>query len=53
MTAQDFATEFLIKHPELQSEVHDLLQLYFDEVEQGESESNEREIFINACNQLL
>jgi len=51
--AQEFAKEFLGKNPELKDEVNDMFQLMQDEIEAGESEQNELDLFIGACKDLL
>ena len=51
--ALKFRKEFLTKHPELEEQVDDYLQLMFDEVEEGGSIQNEMDHFITACEQLL
>ena len=51
--ALKFRKEFLIKHPELESQVDDHLQLMFDGVDEGGSIQNEMDQFITSCEQLL
>lgn len=52
-TATDFATNFVKNHPEHFDEVTDLFDLMKDEINGGESETNEVELFIGACEDLL
>ena len=52
-TAKDFATNFVKKHPEHKEEVLGLFDLMKDEINGGESETNEVELFIGACEDLL
>ena len=51
--AIEFKNSFLEKHPEKKEEVNDFFQLMQDEIEQGESEPHEIELFIGACEDLL
>ncbi|MEY2869824.1 MAG: hypothetical protein RIR01_2326 [Bacteroidota bacterium] len=51
--ALKFRKEFLTKHPELEEQVDDHLQLMFDGVDEGGSIQNETDQFITACEQLL
>jgi len=51
--ATDFANEFVKEHPEHNDEVLDLFDLMKDEIEAGESQENEIQLFIGACKDLL
>jgi hypothetical protein len=51
--ARDFGMRFLTNHPEHKEEVSGLYQLMKDEIEEGESVTNEVELFIGACEDLL
>jgi hypothetical protein len=51
--AIDFAKEFTDKHPEHIDEVRDMFDLMKDEIEAGESQENEINLFIGACEDLL
>lgn len=51
--AIQFKKEFIASHPLLKEEVNDYFQLMCDEIEEGGSTSNEVQIFISACNDLL
>lgn len=51
--AKDFAKEFTEKHPEHIDEVNDMFDLMKDEIEAGESQENEIQLFIGACEDLL
>ena len=51
--AKDFANDFLKKHPEHKEEVLDYFDLMKDEIEAGESQENEINLFIGACEDLL
>jgi hypothetical protein len=48
-----YRREFLIERPDLQEQVDDLLQLMFDEIEQGGSTDHEIDLFISSCDDLL
>ena len=47
-----FKTEFIQDHPQHKEEVEDLFILMMDQIESGESEVNELQLFINDCNDL-
>lgn len=51
--AIDFRKEFLLEHPELETDVNDLLELMFSEIEEGGSVQNEIDHFIAGCKDLL
>lgn len=51
--ALNYRREFLIERPDLQEQVDDLLQLMFDEIEEGGSVENEIDHFIAGCDDLL
>lgn len=51
--ALNYRREFLIERPDLEDQVDDLLQLMFDEIEEGGSVENEIDHFIAACDDLL
>jgi hypothetical protein len=51
--AVDFGNEFIKKHPQHKSEVHDFFQLMKDEIEEGGSTEHEIDLFIGACEDLL
>lgn len=51
--ALDYRREFLIERPDLQDDVDDLLQLMFDEIEEGGSVEHEIDSFISSCDDLL
>lgn len=51
--AIDFKKEFLLEHPELETDVNDLLELMFSEIEEGGSVQNEIDHFIAGCKDLL
>ena len=51
--AKQFRDEFLAKHPQLKDDVMGLYQLMLDEIDEGESETNEVSLFVNACEDLL
>lgn len=51
--AIDFRKEFLSKHPELETDVNDLLELMFSEIEESSSVQNEIDHFIAGCKDLL
>jgi hypothetical protein len=51
--AKSFKKEFITEHPQHEEEVNDLYELMLSEIEEGGSETNEVELFISACNDLL
>lgn len=51
--AISFKKDFITKHPHTKDDVEDFFQLMLDEIECGESPSNEYEHFIQACEDLL
>tara|TARA_R110000751_G_C13760050_1_gene479166 strand:+ start:1633 stop:1812 length:180 start_codon:yes stop_codon:yes gene_type:complete len=51
--ALNFAKDFIKYHPEHTEEIKNLYCLMMSEIEQGESENNEKELFISSCKQLL
>jgi hypothetical protein len=51
--ALNYRREFLIERPDLEDQVDDLLQLMFDEIEEGGSVENEIDHFIAGCDDLL
>ena len=50
---ESFVANSISKHPEHRDEILDFYQLYLDEVEAGESESNEYELLINSINETI
>ena len=44
--------DIIVKHPEKRSEILDLLELCMDEIEEGESPSNEMHLCVRDINQL-
>lgn len=50
---RDYVKEFIAKHPHLKEQVDDLVQLCFDEIEQGGSIEHEIDLAINSIDQLL
>lgn len=48
-----FGNEFIKVNPQFKSEVFDLYNLMLSEIEEGGSETNEAELFMSACNDLL
>lgn len=50
---RDYAKEFIAKHPHLKEEVDDLIQLCFDEIEEGGSIEHEIDLAIDSIDQLL
>jgi hypothetical protein len=50
---RDYAKEFISKHPHLKKEVDDLVQLCFDEIEEGGSIEHEIDLAIDSIDQLL
>lgn len=50
---RDYVKEFIAKHPHLKKEVDDLVQLCFDEIEQGGSIEHEIDLAIDSIDQLL
>lgn len=51
--AAQFRIEFIKEHPELEQQVEELFQLMMDEIDEGNSASNEVDLFISACDDLL
>lgn len=49
----DYAAEFISKHPQLKEEVNDLVQLCYDEIEQGGSKEHEIDLAIDSIDELL
>ena len=52
-TATNFAKDFIKIHPEHTEEVQSFYYLMISEIEEGNSENNEIELFISACKDLL
>lgn len=48
-----FGNEFIKVNPQFKSEVFDLYNLMLSEIEEGGSETNEAELFISSCKDLL
>jgi hypothetical protein len=51
--ARSFKKEFIAEHPQHEEEVNDLYELMLSEIEEGGSETNEVELFISSCNDLV
>ena len=51
--AKSFKTEFISQHPNFKEEVNDLYELMLSEIEEGGSETNEVELFISSCKDLV
>ena len=51
--ALNFAKDFIKNHPEHTEEIKDLYFLMMSEIEQGESEQNEIQLFLSSCKDLL
>lgn len=51
--ALNYRREFLIERPNLEDQVDELIQLMFDEIDEGGSVENEIDHFIAACDDLL
>lgn len=49
----EFANKFVAEHPQHKDEVNDLLQLCFDEIEEGGSSANEIQLCRTSIEQLL
>jgi len=52
-TALNFAKDFIKNHPEHTEEVQSFYSLMMSEIEEGNSENNEVNLFISACKDLL
>ena len=51
--AIEFAREFVKEHPNLKDEVNDLLELCYNEIEEGGSPTHEVELCIGSIKELL
>lgn len=49
----DYVKEFIAKHPHLKEKVNDLVQLCFDEIEEGGSIEHEIDLAIDSIDELL
>jgi hypothetical protein len=52
-SAKQFAIEFIEKHPKFKTVVTDYYYLMLNEIEEGGSETNEVNIFVQSCEDLL
>ena len=49
----DYTKEFISKHPQLKEEVDNLVQLCYNEIEEGGSKEHEIDLAIESIDQLL
>ena len=50
--AKELYFDTLLQYPEVRDEIEGLYQLFLDEVEAGESEVHELDLFVNALDEL-
>ena len=50
---KNYVRDMIVKHPELREQMLELLELCMDEIEEGESPSNEMHLCVRDINQLI